>query len=72
MPLQSIAAAVLGGISLFGGEGRLYSAVLGAITIVLLSNGMDSANISSFVQMVAMGSILIAVVAADRYRRELA
>jgi len=72
MPLQSIAAAVLGGISLFGGEGRLYSAVLGAITIVLLSNGMDTANISSFVQMVAMGSILIAVVAADRYRKELA
>ncbi len=71
MPLLSIAAAVLGGISLFGGEGKLYSAVLGAITIILLQNGMDIANISSFVQMVAMGSILILVVAADRYRRLL-
>jgi ribose transport system permease protein len=71
MPLLSISAAVLGGISLFGGEGKTYSAVLGALTIVLLQNGMDIANISSFVQMVAMGSILILVVATDRYRRLL-
>jgi ribose transport system permease protein len=71
MPLLSIAAAVLGGISLFGGEGKLYGAVLGAITIMLLRNGMDILNISSFVQMVAMGLILIGVVAADRYRRTL-
>ncbi len=71
MPLLSITAAVLGGISLFGGEGKLYSAVLGAITIIMLRNGMDVVNISSFVQMVAMGCILIAVIAADTYRREI-
>ncbi len=71
MPLLSITAAVLGGISLFGGEGKLYSAVLGALTIILLRNGMDIVNISSFVQMVAMGWILIAVIAADSYRRNL-
>lgn len=71
MPLLSITAAVLGGISLFGGEGKLYSAVLGSITIIMLRNGMDVVNISSFVQMVAMGCILIAVIAADTYRREM-
>ena len=71
MPLLSISAAVLGGVSLFGGEGKLYAAVLGAVTIILLRNGMDVVNISSFVQMVAMGWILIAVIAADAYRRDM-
>jgi len=61
----------LGGVSLFGGEGKLYGAILGAITIMLFCNGMDIVNISSFVQMVTMGLILIGVIAFDRYRREL-
>jgi len=71
MTLFSIAAALIGGISIFGGEGKLYGAILGAITITLLRNGMDVAGIDSFVQMVIMGAILIMVLALDRYRREL-
>ena len=71
MPLLSIAAAVLGGVSLFGGEGTLYGAMLGAITITLLRNGMDVVGISSFVQMVIIGVVLIAALALEQYRRGL-
>jgi len=70
MPLFSIAAAVMGGVSLFGGEGKLYGAILGAMTITLLRNGMDVVGIDSFVQMVILGAILIMVLALDRYRRQ--
>jgi ribose transport system permease protein len=71
MPLLSIAAAVLGGVSLFGGEGKLYGAVLGAVAIILLRVGMDMARIGSFVQMAAVGVVLIMVVVIDRYRRQM-
>ena len=71
MPLLSITAAVMGGISLFGGEGRLYGAVLGAIALTLLRVGMDLAMIGSFEQMAAMGAVLIMVTALDGYRRRL-
>jgi len=71
MPLLTITAAVLGGVSLYGGEGTLYGAVLGAITIALLRNGMDMAMIGSFAQMAAIGVVLIGVVVIDRYRRQL-
>jgi len=71
MPLYSIAAALIGGISYFGGEGKLYGAILGAITITLLRNGMDVVGVDSFVQMVILGVILIMVLALDRYRRQV-
>ena len=71
MPLLSIAAAVLGGVSIFGGEGTLYGAILGAITITLLRNGMDVVGISSFVQMVIIGVVLIMALALEQYRRQL-
>ena len=71
LPLYSIAAALIGGISFFGGEGKLYGAILGAITITLIRNGMDVVGIDSFVQMVIMGAILIMVLALDQYRRQL-
>ena len=71
MPLLSITAAVMGGVSLFGGEGKLYGAILGAITITLLRIGMDMVRIGSFAQMAAMGVILIIVIILDRYRRQM-
>ncbi len=71
MPLLSITAAVMGGVSLFGGEGKLYGAILGAIALTLLRVGMDLAMIGSFVQMAVMGGVLIMVTALDGYRRRL-
>ncbi len=71
LPLLSITAAVMGGISIFGGEGRLYGAVLGAVAITLLRNGMDVVGVGSFLQMVILGGILIMALALEQYRRSL-
>jgi ribose transport system permease protein len=68
LPLESIAAAVIGGVSLRGGEGGIIGAIFGAILIVLIRNGMDLMNISSYVQMVVMGCLLIFAVVMDQQR----
>lgn len=66
--LQSITAAVLGGVSLRGGEGRLSGVVLGALFIGMLSNGMNLIRVSSYYQMIALGSLLVLAVVVDRLR----
>jgi ribose/xylose/arabinose/galactoside ABC-type transport system permease subunit len=66
--LLSIAAAVLGGTSLFGGEGRLGLVILGVVFIGVLSNGMNLMRVSSYVQQVVIGVVLISAVALDRFR----
>jgi ribose transport system permease protein len=71
LPLLTISSAVIGGISLFGGEGKLYGAILGAIAITLVQNGMNLVGVDSFVQMVIMGAILILALAAEQCRRRL-
>jgi ribose transport system permease protein len=68
LPLESIAAAVIGGVSLRGGEGGVIGAVFGALLIVLIRNGMDLMNISSYLQMVVMGALLIFAVVMDQFR----
>ncbi|MEA2228921.1 MAG: ribose transport system permease protein [Solirubrobacteraceae bacterium] len=70
-PLQSIAAAVLGGVSLFGGEGRLSGAVIGVLFIVVLNNGMDLIRVESYVQLVVLGALLIVALIVDRARIRL-
>jgi ribose transport system permease protein len=71
MPLQSISAAVLGGVSLFGGEGRVSGALIGAVFIVVLQNGMDLVRIESYVQLVVLGGLLIGALIIDRLRIRL-
>lgn len=71
MPLDSIAACVIGGVSLRGGVGRLGSVVLGAIFIGLIQNGMDLARIASYLQEVVIGVLLILAVIADQVRYRL-
>jgi ribose transport system permease protein len=66
--LLSIAAAVLGGTSLFGGEGRLGLVILGVVFIGVLNNGMNLLQISSYVQQLVLGAVLICAVALDRLR----
>jgi ribose transport system permease protein len=67
-PLESITAAVIGGISLRGGEGRIIGAVLGALFITILTNGMNLIKIESYFQTIAVGVILILAVVFDRLR----
>ncbi len=67
-PLESITAAVIGGISLRGGEGRILGAVLGALFITILTNGMNLIRIESYFQTIAIGVILILAVVIDRLK----
>lgn len=68
MPLESIAACVIAGVSLRGGVGRLENVVLGALFIGLVQNGMNLARIESYLQTVVLGSLLILAVIADQIR----
>ncbi|MDA3915786.1 MAG: ABC transporter permease [Deltaproteobacteria bacterium] len=71
MPLESIAACVIGGVSLRGGVGRVESVVLGALFIGLIQNGMNLARIESYLQTVVLGILLIFAVASDQFRQHL-
>jgi ribose/xylose/arabinose/galactoside ABC-type transport system permease subunit len=71
LPLDSIAACVIGGVSLRGGTGRLGNVVLGAIFIGLIQNGMDLAHIESYLQEVVIGVLLILAVIADGVRQRV-
>ena len=68
MPLESIAACVIAGVSLRGGIGRLENVVLGALFIGLINNGMNLARIESYLQTVVLGALLILAVVADQVR----
>ena len=68
MPLESIAACVIGGVSLRGGVGRIENVVLGALFIGLIQNGMNLARIDSYLQTVVIGVLLILAVIADQFR----
>lgn len=69
LPLESIAACVIGGVSLRGGVGRVENVVLGAIFIGLIQNGMNLARIESYLQTVVIGVLLILAVVADQVRQ---
>jgi len=71
MPLESIAACVIAGVSLRGGVGRLENVVLGALFIGLVQNGMNLARIESYLQTVVLGALLILAVAVDQIRLRL-
>ncbi|MGJ3239165.1 MAG: sugar ABC transporter permease [Anaerolineae bacterium] len=63
--LNSIAAAVIGGTSLFGGRGRISSAVLGALVIASVDNGMGLLDLSSGDKFVITGIVLLVAVIVD-------
>jgi ribose/xylose/arabinose/galactoside ABC-type transport system permease subunit len=69
MPLDSIAACIIGGVSLRGGVGSVGNVVLGAIFIGLIQNGMDLAQIQSYLQEVVIGVLLILAAIADQLRQ---
>lgn len=67
----SIASAVVGGVSLFGGIGTIPGALLGAVLIATVSNGMNVLGVSSYWQPFVIGAIILAGVTLDTYRRQL-
>jgi D-xylose transport system permease protein len=63
--LNVIAAAVIGGTSLFGGRGRVVSALLGALVIIAIENGMGLLNLATGTRFVITGLVLLAAVLVD-------
>jgi ribose/xylose/arabinose/galactoside ABC-type transport system permease subunit len=64
--LDAIAAVVIGGTSLNGGTGSVGGAILGALLIGVINNGLDLLNVSSYYQQVAKGLIIVGAVWLDR------
>jgi ribose transport system permease protein len=67
--LDSIAAVVIGGTNLFGGEGGVAGSVIGALITGVLSNGLNLLNVSSFWQQIIQGVVIVSVVIFDQWRR---
>ena len=67
--LKCIAAVVIGGTNLFGGEGTIVGTVIGAIIMGALGNGLNLLNVSAFWQRVVMGVVIVFVVLFDQWRR---
>ena len=67
--LDTIAAAVIGGVSLFGGRGHVRAAVLGSLVIAMIANGTDLVGYSASTQYIITGAILLAAVTLDTLSR---
>jgi D-xylose transport system permease protein len=70
MELDAIAAAVIGGTSLLGGQGTIWGALLGALVMASLDNGMSLMNTESFWQPIIKGTILVLAVGIDMASRK--
>lgn len=67
--LYVIAAVVVGGTALAGGEGKILGTLIGAFIIAVIQNGMNLLNIESYTQKVVLGLVILAAVLVDRLRR---
>jgi len=67
--LRSIAAVVIGGTNLFGGEGGVIGSLIGALIMGVLGNGLNLLNVSAFWQRIVHGMVIILVVIFDQWRR---
>ncbi|MFT4268534.1 MAG: ABC transporter permease [Xenophilus sp.] len=68
LTLETIAAAVVGGMSLRGGEGSIGAPLLGALFVTVLSNGMNLVQVDGYLQQVLLGLVIVASLAIDRWR----
>ncbi|MCH1882002.1 ABC transporter permease [Agrococcus sp. ARC_14] len=72
LELDAIAVVVIGGTSLFGGQGKIWGTVLGAFIVTVLSNILDLLAVSPFTQQIVTGALLVAAVVFERlqHRRD--
>jgi D-xylose transport system permease protein len=68
--LSAIAAAVIGGTSLFGGRGRIYDALIGAAVVAVIDNGMGLLGYSAGVKLMITGGVLMLAAGADALSRK--
>ncbi|MBI4246669.1 MAG: ABC transporter permease [Candidatus Rokubacteria bacterium] len=70
LELYAIAAVVIGGTRLGGGDGSLVRTLFGVVVIAILGNGLNLINVSSYIQLIVIGIIIIVAVQFDLWRRE--
>lgn len=63
--LDAIAATVIGGTSLMGGQGTIVGTLIGALIIGVLRNGLNLVGVSSFIQQIVIGSVIIGAILVD-------
>lgn len=69
LELDAVAAVVIGGTSLMGGEGNIIGTVIGALIIVVISNSLNLLSVSPFLQDVVKGLIILAALILDMWRK---
>lgn len=69
--LYVIAAVVVGGASLSGGEGKMPGTLIGAFTIAVIQNGMNLTNVESYTQKVVLGLVILGAVLLDKMRHRI-
>jgi ribose transport system permease protein len=67
--LDAIAAVVIGGTSLFGGEGTIVGTIIGSLLMAVIRNGLTLMHISAFYQQIVIGAVIVLAVLIDRLRR---
>lgn len=70
-PMMAIAAVVIGGASMFGGEGKITGTIIGSLIIATIQYGLVVLGVSPFYQYVAVGIVLILAVIVDQFGRTL-
>jgi len=65
--LFAIASAIIGGTSFFGGKGKIFGVVIGALIIGLINNALNILNVQTYYQQILMGSLIIGSVTLDKF-----
>ena len=69
--LNAVAAAVIGGTSLMGGEGSILGSFVGALIMAVIATGLDHMMVSQFIEEVVIGGMIIVAVIVDKLRRTM-
>jgi ribose transport system permease protein len=72
LELSAIAAAVIGGTSIMGGEGAIWRTVLGVLLLAMITNGSNLLNVDPTYQQILTGAIIVAAVSVDAWSRRRA
>jgi ribose transport system permease protein len=68
--LYVIAAVVVGGTSLMGGQGKVLGTLIGALIIAVIENGMNLTNVESYTQKIVLGAVILGAVALDTLKKK--
>jgi fructose transport system permease protein len=69
--LETITAVVIGGTSLFGGRGRIWGTLVGALIVTVFRIGLQLAGVNAYYQNFAIGSLILIAVALDQWIRRV-